>query len=320
MKKNLFLSIIIAFTIISVIFIKNQFSYLLLSNATYGLPALVKIGHIQNLFIGSSMYRQGIDIKILQKELSASNYILTYNGNQPISEYLQLKYLLDHNVEIENLFIDMYVYTAYSSPSISDEKLFLEIDFSEKWQLWSHIKTNDFVTNINILWRMFITSNNELLLTWPLSSAIINSQFHNGGTLARTASASAEALNKTAIPSLPEDEMNSTQKFYLTEIIALAQENDINIIFLETPKHIRVSSDASYLAAMCAYANFLNEEHIPYIVSENTWKNLIKSKYVYYYKFNTDDASYFMDAIHLSYQGRVQFTQVLLNLANTYLK
>lgn len=44
-----------------------------------------------------------------------TDYILACNGNRPALEYYKLKYLLDHNVKIENLYVDMYVYSAWES-------------------------------------------------------------------------------------------------------------------------------------------------------------------------------------------------------------
>ena len=64
------------------IFVKNEYARLL-PVSTYGMQAAVAQGETENLFIGSSMFRQGLSIDVLEEELPGTSYILSYNGNQP---------------------------------------------------------------------------------------------------------------------------------------------------------------------------------------------------------------------------------------------
>jgi len=292
---------------IVIILFKAEYASVLLKNATYGIPALINKASVENLYVGSSMFRQGLDIYTLDK-YSDDNYILAYNGNQPSSEYYQLKYLLDHNVQIKNLYVDMYVYSAWEKPEISDEKIFLEVDIKEKWNLWKVIKPYS-GSPYEMFWRIFVNSNNELLLTWPLMSPILNSQFENGGTLRETSCARYEALFNTSVVEITGN-MNSIQKEYLNAIIDLAQVNGINIIFIETPKFENVSNDLEYLMAMREYAIFLCEKEVTYIVSDNTMKYLNDDEGLVY-EFEYSNASFFMDTIHLSSEGRKTFSNII---------
>ena len=70
-----------------IILIKNEYSYKLLENANYGMPALIEKGKVKNLYIGSSMFRQGIDIMTLE-ENGEDNYVLAYNGNLWITSWI----------------------------------------------------------------------------------------------------------------------------------------------------------------------------------------------------------------------------------------
>lgn len=306
--KTILLTLLVC---IIILFIKNEFSWILLKNSTYGIPAVIKQGSVKNLYLGSSMFRQGLDIHILDSN-DIDNYILAYNGNQPALEYYQLKYLLEHNVQIDNLFVDMYVYSAWENPEINDEKIFLEVDLSEKWNLWTLISQNGDHVSFVTFWRIFVNSNNELLLTWPISSPILNSQFYHGGTLSKTDSASYEALSQYAIPDF-KPSMNTIQEYYIRELIQLARSNNINIVFLETPKFETISNSESYLSAMETYATLLQSEQTSYILSENTFQKIRTSENVKYYNFNIEDPEYFMDAVHLSSKGRTIFTQSLQN-------
>lgn len=162
---------------IIILIIKNEFSPMLLLSANYGMPALIKTGEVDNLYIGSSMFRQGIDIMVLD-ENGERNYILAYNGNQPVLEYYQLKNLLDNNLKIENLYVDMYVYSAWAQPKISDEKMLMEFGIKDKWSLYKLISNGE---NAKTFWQMFVTGNNELLATWIFSNKIIDGNFSRGG-------------------------------------------------------------------------------------------------------------------------------------------
>lgn len=291
---------------ILVIFIKNQYSYILLKNATYGIPALINKGTVENLYIGSSMFRQGLDINILNGDTESDNYILAYNGNQPSSEYYQLKYLLDHDVKIRNLYIDMYVYSAWKNPEISDEKIFMEIDLAEKWNLWQLIK-NYSEDPIEKFWRIFVNSNNELLLTWPIMEPILNSQFHDGGTLRDTVPVSYETLMKANVVSL-EDRMNAIQQEYLNKIIEIAYENGINIVFIETPKFQTVAMNSSYVNAMKEYIAVLEDKEAAYILSSAVAEQ-ITAMPLAVYEFDSSNSEYYMDTIHLSSYGRRTFSE-----------
>ena len=296
---------------ILVIFIKNQYSYILLKNATYGIPALINKGTVENLYIGSSMFRQGLDINILNGDTESDNYILAYNGNQPSSEYYQLKYLLDHDVKIQNLYIDMYVYSAWKNPEISDEKIFMEIDIAEKWNLWQLIK-NYSEDPIENFWRIFVNSNNELLLTWPIMAPILNSQFHDGGTLRDTASVSYETLMKSSVVSL-EERMNAIQQEYLNKIIEIAHENGINIVFIETPKFQTVAMNSLYVNAMKEYIVVLEDKEAAYILSSAVAEQITATPLAIY-EFDSSNSEYYMDTIHLSSYGRRTFSEKISSI------
>mgnify|MGYP001228087007 CR=1 FL=1 len=47
------------------------------------------------------MFRQGIDILELNAAFPDKNYILAYNENQPATEYLELKNLLENDVKLK---------------------------------------------------------------------------------------------------------------------------------------------------------------------------------------------------------------------------
>ena len=98
-KKHIKVGKLLIFFCVGFLIFKTLFSNDLFKSSTYGMPALIEKGHVDQLFLGSSMFRQGIDIQTLKEYFpEKENYILAYNGNQPIWEYYQLKYLLCNNL------------------------------------------------------------------------------------------------------------------------------------------------------------------------------------------------------------------------------
>ena len=297
--KRLLKTISLAFLIlIMLLFVKNNYSFMLLNNASYGSTNIINKGEINNLFIGSSMFRQGIDIKTLEDN-KEDNYILSYNGNSPYLEYYELLNLLDNNVKINNLYVDMYVYVMYQEPKISDEKMLLEFDFKQKKEILSKIGNG-----FSLLYETYVTSNNEFIITYPINSQIVNNTFYKGGSLLMPSGESSEVLDNSYVYDLSGD-MNSIQVEYLIKLIKLAKDNNINVTFIETPKYATVKNNESYLEAMEKYKDILDDLDVKYIVNSIEANNT--------YSFLNDNPEYYFDNIHLSYKGRVAFTNVLLN-------
>ena len=297
--KRLLKTISLAFLIlIMLLFVKNNYSFMLLNNASYGSTNIINKGEINNLFIGSSMFRQGIDIKTLEDN-EEDNYILSYNGNSPYLEYYELLNLLDNNVKINNLYVDMYVYVMYQEPKISDEKMLLEFDFKQKKEILSKIGNG-----FSLLYETYVTSNNEFIITYPINSQIVNNTFYKGGSLLMPSGESSEVLDNSYVYDLTGD-MNSIQVEYLIKLIKLAKDNNINVTFIETPKYATVKNNESYLEAMEKYKDILDDLDVKYIVNSIEANNT--------YSFLNDNPEYYFDNIHLSYKGRVAFTNVLLD-------
>ena len=74
--------------------IKNEYARLL-PVSSYGMQAVIRKKSIDHLFIGSSMFRQGLSIDVLEEELEGNVYILSYNGNQPAFMAMELEYMLE---------------------------------------------------------------------------------------------------------------------------------------------------------------------------------------------------------------------------------
>ena len=291
-NKRIFSVFTIVFVVILLI-VKAEYASLIYRDSTYGMPALIAKGNIDNLYLGSSMFRQGLDIDAIENHQSDS-YILAYNGNQPVSELIELEYLISNNVKIKNLYVDMYAYSMTAEPDISDDKLLLETDIATKYRLMKSVEDK----SLQKFWSVCVSANNDMILTAPIVNPILNSQFRSGGALTVTEGLYGDAYSNL-VPPIDTDTINEEQKKAVGDIVTLCKENDIEVVFIETPKSQVVMRDLNYRSIMESYRELLDDHGVQYISSED-------------YKFDYDNSYNFIDAIHLSYQGRVNFSENLL--------
>ena len=300
--KFIILSLVIA---LSIIILKDQFAYNLMKNSNRGMEPLMERKTIENLYIGSSMFRQGLDPNVLFDYYNSDNYyILSYNGNDPVLTLFELSHLINNNVKVQNLYVDMYVYSTLGSPQLQDEKLLLDISIKDKYELFRIISVDKSIPEkASYFWRIFITSNNELIFTWLLDQNIISNQFKNGGSTTIAPGQTTNSLISYGVP-IVDGSMNSIQHKAILGIIDLCHRNDINLIFIETPKYITIHTNKQYNQILSDYCDILNANHIPSIIYKRD------------YDFDSSNPEYYSDSIHLSSKGKKVFTDILVNLSS----
>lgn len=283
--------------------LKNEYARLL-PVSTYGMQAAIERGETENLFIGSSMFRQGLSIDVLEEELPGSSYILSYNGNQPALMAMELAYMLEEGLEVKNLYIDLYPYTAAADPWISDTKILLDTDLDFKIQAWRLMAENS-GASFSDFFEFFVTANNEQLLTYPINNALVSSQFRNGGTLLQQEGSTREELYALGMLG-SRDGLHEAQMEGYGKIAALAEEYGLNLYFLETPKYERMYADPDYmeLYQLCL-------EEVQRLKAEWNGGGSFEVLCAEDLDFDSSDAGNFQDLIHLSSAGRTEYTQLL---------
>ena len=297
MKKILTTVAAVIVAVALIIVLKNQYGSIFAGN-TYGMPTLIKQGEVDHLFIGSSMFRQGLDIDALEENLDGSVYILSYNGNQPVFMAKELEYILERDLKVENLYIDFYAYTLTAIPWISDTKMFLDTDLSFKADAWKLMAEHNDV-GLKDFYEMFVTANNEQILMYPINNAIVSSQFRNGGSLLNMAGQTKEHLDTLDLGV--RDGLFESQLAGYDKIVELAKEYDINLLFIETPKYEKLLTDSRE----GSYSELLEEMVV--------WAEKAKAPYLLAEEFDFDHAegANFQDLIHLSGQGRKNYCEML---------
>ena len=297
MKKILTMITAVLAAAVLLIVLKNQYGSIFSGN-TYGMPAAIEKGEIEHLFIGSSMFRQGLDIDVLEEKLEGEVYILSYNGNQPVFMAKELEYLLEHGVHIENLYIDFYAFTLTAVPWISDTKMFLDTDLGFKADAWKIMAENNEVS-FSDFYEMFVTANNEQILMYPVNNAVVSSQFRNGGSLMVPAGQTKEHLDSLDLGV--RDGLYESQLAGYEKIVELAKAHGINLLFIETPKYEKLITDTrqgAYPELLREMTAWTQEADVQYLLAEE-------------FAFDHADGSNFQDLIHLSGQGRKNYCEML---------
>ena len=302
--KILFLALIACITFLAV---KNIYSCDLSAQLDKGIYRAVKLGEIENLYIGSSMFGRGININEAEK-FSANSFVIVYNGFDPTLELLVLEYLVNHETTIKNLYLDMYAYSAAQESKLAESRMIFDSPLSLKIAIWQTITRNQ-ANNFALTWELFISSGNDIFLLWPLYKRLVASRYHKGATLGNISGTTREILDSTQVPQTGSGSINQSQKEAITKIIKLCRENNINLVFIETPKFFDTIQSGVYSSIMREYVDLLRENKVNYLLSQELINRLNLSENGY--KFSHDDPSLFMDHIHLSTLGSVEFTRLI---------
>ncbi len=313
MKRLLIIFVLVLGVCSAFVLLKNEYAYLLLRDSTYGFSPLIsgnsKAG---TLFLGSSMFRQGLDIYALASRYPDS-WILAYNGNQPIIENEEIHYLARYNFVPKRIFIDMYAFSVVEQSKVSDDRIFLHTDLRFKMNLWKKLRANGDMT-VSTLWQMLVTSNNENLLTWFLHKPLVEKRYYRGGNILDVAGRDSVTILQSLEVEISQLNLRREQVVAIREMVAFCRQQGIQLAFIETPKYQSVV-DSRYISIMEEYGALLDSLHVLYYLSEETAKRLPRgdvSENVAVVPFNSSDPKFFSDYIHLSSDGRREYSKSLM--------
>ena len=302
--KRLFIAILLSLiAIAALIAAKNEYARLLPSAGT-GMSALVQQGHIDHLFVGASTFRKGLDIEVLE-QMPGQSYILTYNGNQPIFMQMQLEYLLRNHVTIGHLYIDFYPYTVAQIPSLSDTRLLADTDTRFKLALsqqLSQVPNQSISDRLTQLYELFVSSNNTILLWYPIYRKVNLSRNRNGGLLHMSKQTGS---TKEYLDNLPHfgkrDGLQQQQMEAIRRIIELCNQNQIRLHFVEIPKYHALLQDPDYIEYADTISSFIQENANDDIV--------IRADQI---ELDTTNPAHFNDLVHMSGVGAHAYSEALV--------
>lgn len=297
MKKKL-LTILLAILIsISFVLFKHNFSQNL-PNKEFGTQELLVKGNVNNLYIGSSLFKQGID----PNEIGDDDYILAYNGNEPSHIEEELDYLIRNDVKINNIYMDMYAWSIARNPWMDDLTILWDIDMKATNNIYNDLSSD---SDLRYAYEYYISSNNDLLLTYPISINILNNYYYKGGNTITSISYGKDYLDNLPLHDydLKKLELGAKQIESIKQIKDLCNTNNINLIFIETPKYYRDAQLDSYLFVMDKYKNLLDSLDIKYILAEDI-------------DIDNTNSEYFIDLLHMSSLGSKEYTKKLIKFLN----
>jgi len=299
MKKTV-TTIIIAFLIVfSVVMLKNCCSYMIPNNA-FGIRYITAQKNVDYLFVGSSSFRKGIDMKALEKEMGEGTYMLTYNGNQPMNVWIELKQILEAGTDVGTVIYELEPGMVDRGADLSDKRLLFDIDMKSKSEIWHYLSERD-DADFFMFFDYYVSSNMDYLVTYPISYPLIAKRYYKGGNNGEDLSMAKTKEELEALPIDEEPGIDELQKESLINIISLCNDNGIELIFLEPPKYIRMYQDKDFSEKFDELIAFLDDQGARTVLSDEL-------------KFDNTNPDYYADLSHMSGDGMAEFTKCVINV------
>ena len=296
MKKKICVVILSIFLSFLIVALKNGFSQSV-PGQNHGMPQIVKMKDIDNLYIGSSLIKMGIDSTLIGE----NDFVLAYNGNEPSNIIRELEFLMKKNVKIKRLYVDMYTWTVSRGAWIDDLKILWDCDFPTILNIYKDLTNN----SLRYAYEFFVSANNDYLFTYPISVNLFNRYHYKGGNISSFSGKTADELDQMELPSSTSEATSIKQEQIdaIKNIKKLCKENGIELTFIETPKYEKEANWDTYIESMDRYKELLDSLGIDYVVVEQL-------------DFPNEEADYFVDLIHLSSSGKAVYTKKLLDFLN----
>lgn len=297
-KKTIITILIVCLIFFGIVLGKNCLSYKL-PNSAMGVRSVVAKGNIDTLFIGSSGYRKGVDMQMLVNELPGESFMMTYNGNEPFNIYLELKELLKEDVKINRLIIDFNPSMMDRGADLSDKRLLWDVSMSTKIELWNELKKKS-NTSFFDFYDYWVLSNNDYMATYVVSYPLISARYYYGGSTPADETKGKSAKELDEMPIVENPGIDKLEEESIINIIDLCNENNIDLVFLESPRYVTMEKDKNYKEKSKALCR---------IIEENGGKYILRTDL----GFDNNNPNFYSDLTHMSGEGKREFTRKLID-------
>ena len=303
--------------ILSLMFIsvKNIYSCELGAQSYRGLYRALKKGKLDNLYIGSSMFRKGITLYGDESD----SFLICYNGLDPVTENMILECLFGRGLEVRNLYVDMYAYSAVRASWPSDMRLMFDSPLELKLEVWKNTMKNPKADFFSTSWELLARAENDMFILWPMYKTLIAPRYYRGGYSAETFNRglTPEAMSMIKTPKPESAKMNLSQKKAIVSMIELCKKYNVKLTFIETPKYKSLAYSPEYSSVMGEYIELLRDYGTGCIVSRSTMinTNVAEGDNISSYDFPCEDSFMFEDHIHLSTNGSKKFMSALREIS-----
>jgi hypothetical protein len=269
------------------------------SPGTSGIRGLLGEQKIDNVFIGSSLSRQGYDMDLFQKKTGTTAYLVAYNGMSPFLMEPLLRFLSGYErLRIKTFVLEIRVPGVLAAPSLEDTRLFCESPVVLKNRLFQLFVNDIPGFGWQQMYELVVLSGNEKILTFPVSNYFIERASYRGGYAGKeTGSLGPEEFRNLRNPMSGSQAMrpNPRQLASLEAILRFAKEKGLDVIFVAPPLPKPIEEDAVLK---------LNKQHLGSLLRERGFAYLDGAE-----RFDTANHLYFADSAHLSTAGRRVFTE-----------
>lgn len=298
------LTVLLAFVITgAVVLCKNAFSCKI-PGASVGVASIAQKGHIDNLFVGASSFRKGINMHTVDEKLGGDSYMLTYNGNQPMNMDVEIQELFDKGTKIDTLIVEFDPGMIDAHADLSDKRLLWDIGLDSKIKIWNLLSKRE-DADFFMCFDYWVSSNIDYMFTYPFSKPIISKRYYKGGN---TGYDEVSGLTKEEIEALPVKEdagFSSLQKQSLMNIINNCSLNGTKLIVLESPNYKKMYEDSNYAEKARDLRFFLEALDVTVITKEDL-------------EFDYTNPSYYSDLSHMSSDGMNKYTSEIIELIGTF--
>lgn len=299
MKKIIITFLITLLIIISVVYVKNEYSCEI-PIGNRGIKAATLSGDLKALFIGSSTFRSNIDMPTADEAFDSKVYTIAYGGNQLVACDIQYDEIEKRSTSKYDLMIfELDPLMLTEAVKLSDSRVIWDLSFEGKKALWEKmLKSGN--TNLSIMFEYFVTSGMDDLLTYPVTEKFYSTRYYKGAKTDETPSSGKEYLENEEF-DISDSVLIHSQEDALISIIKKCQNDGQNFIFLESPRYHRLQNDETYNKFKGQMLEILDENNVEYILAEDV-------------DFDNTNADYFEDMGHMSQEGRREYTKALLSL------
>jgi len=296
-KKIITTALIALIIFAGIIVFKNACSYML-PNDSMGVRSVITQNHIDTLFVGSSAYRKGVDMYMIEDKLPGNSFMLTYNGNQPFNVAIELDEILKAGTDIDRLVVDFNPSMADRGADLSDKRLLWDISMEGKERLWSELSKRE-GASLFTWYDYWVSSNIDYMFTYPIAKPVISARYYRGGSASTEA---AKGLTKAELDELEIIEnpgIDKLQSESIDRIISTCNENGIELIFLESPRYITMAENENYKAKSQELKAQIEAAGIRVIRGNDLG-------------FDNSNPEYYADLTHMSGEGGKKLTESII--------
>jgi|GEM_PF-1955285 len=305
--RALLLSFIICvILLLSFIYVKYQYSFVLTPSCHYGFKCFFEQSPPDILFIGSSHTGQGYAPKVIEDKLKKSVYVLAYNGLDAVFMKDVLETLIiSYGLSFKKIIIEAYPFNAVSQVLLKDTRLFNESPPELKKKIWHTLNRQDNGhVNFEKTYELWVLSDSISLFFAPFLFPLWRHSVYHG----------AYVHKQTPVLSLQEFEHIAKRIPFDAENVPALNQAQIAayVSICDILKQYRIS--AEFIEVPIPRPVY---DHPATMGIQKQLKQLIRAQGLNYFDpveaglFDHKNPNYFADWNHLSSLGRINFSAMI---------